>query len=378
MDLELFNLEPDFGQFVHSAGHVEGVGHVVKSLLDLALNKSTAAFADGSAPPSRVETKLKPDVALAYYNKLPLPNCMNAGTHATFIDNEDYWKRACNSKSCSNHEHGYNYKRMYLELNLLEILLAGDDIDDFNPNDVVNRLMPISEYIYTLRLQFIKQQLPLDIVCSNLLNLSSIILKQSTGLNGILAKAIASSPNLVSLAVTESQITDDIIGLLVKSLSALNVLLLLDLSNNMITAKGAKFIADELIAPKKSILCSVDLSGNKLSSDGCAAIGQALVSNESLISLILRLNNIGDSGAMVLFESLRVNKTLEHLNLSANNLCSATFLLQVLKEKWGGCHPLDTIIMTSNSFNEDELIRLGEWKTPPIDARTRKSSEKKS
>ena len=275
---------------------------------------------------------------------------------------------------------GNGYKRMYLELNLLEILLAGDDmnIKDFNPNDVVNRLMPISEYIYTLRLQFIKQQLPLDFVCSNLLNLSSIILKQSTGLNGILAKAIASSPNLVSLAVTESQITDDNIGLLVKSLSSLNVLLHLDLSNNMITAKGAKFIADELIAPKKSILCSVDLSGNKLSSDGCAAIGQALVSNESLISLILRLNNIGDSGAMVLFESLRVNKTLEHLNLSANNLCSATFLLQVLKEKWGGCHPLDTIIMTSNSFNEDELIRLGEWKTPPIDARTRKSSEKKS
>jgi hypothetical protein len=368
MDLELFNLDISTT--------------VVKTLLELALNKSTAAFADGSAPPSRVETKLKPDVALAYYNKLPLPNCMNAGTHATFIDNEDYWRRACGSKSksCSNHEHGYNYKRMYLELNLLEILLAGDDmnIKDFNPNDVVNRLMPISEYIYTLRLQFIKQQLPLDIVCSNLHNLSSIILKQSTGLNGILAKAIASSPNLVSLAVTESQITDDNIGLLVKSLSSLNVLLHLDLSNNMITAKGAKFIADELIAPKESILCSIDLSGNKLSSDGCAAIGQALVSNESLISLILRLNNIGDSGAMVLFESLRVNKTLEHLNLSANNLCSATFLLQVLKEKSGACHTLDTIIMTSNSFNEDELIRLGEWKTPPIDARTRKFSEKKS
>ena len=135
MDLELFNLEPDFDQFVHLAGHVDGVEFVsttvVKTLLELALTKSTAAFADGSAPPSRVETKLKPDVALAYYNKLPLPNCMNAGTHATFIDNEDYWKRACGSKS-SNHEHGYNYKRMYLELNLLEILLAGDDIEDFN------------------------------------------------------------------------------------------------------------------------------------------------------------------------------------------------------------------------------------------------------
>jgi hypothetical protein len=28
---------------------------------------------------------------------------------------------------------GNGYKRMYLELNLLEILLAGDDIEDFNP-----------------------------------------------------------------------------------------------------------------------------------------------------------------------------------------------------------------------------------------------------
>jgi hypothetical protein len=58
------------------------------------------------------------------------------------------------------------------------------------------------------------------------------------------------------------------------------------------------------------VLCSLDMMGNMIDSEGSYMLGQALVTNEALMNLNLRLNNLGDVGGSVLLECLAKNKTL--------------------------------------------------------------------
>ena len=134
-------------------------------------------------------------------------------------------------------------------------------------------------------------------------------------------------------------------------------LLHLDLSHNKITSQGARVIAERLIAPSESILTSLELSGNTISSEGASIIGQAIATNESLLSLTLRLNNIGDEGGKDLFEGLQ-NSTLRHLNVAANKLgsSSAIALLKMLEEPQNCA--LESIVLVSNLFTEGEMAAL--------------------
>jgi len=50
------------------------------------------------------------------------------------------------------------------------------------------------------------------------------------------------------------------------------------------------------------VLCSLDMMGNRMDSEGSYMLGQALVTNEALMNLNLRLNNLGHVGGSVLLE----------------------------------------------------------------------------
>ena len=203
-------------------------------------------------------------------------------------------------------------------------------------------------------------------------NLMNINLKHASDLAGRIPRSIASSPFLTTLAISQSHIADDDVKLILDNIGESPLLLHLDLSHNKITSKGARAITEMLVAPSESILACLDISGNKISSEGASIMGQALATNESLLSLTLRLNSIGDEGGKDLFEGLKQNATLRHLNLSANKLgsSSAMNLLKLLDEKASPDCELDSIVLTSNEFAEEEVGCLSQCKVCYVDVRT--------
>ena len=338
------------------------------SLVELALDETIKSFSLGRAS-FRAEASLKPEIASAFYARLPLPTNENLGTIAAYVENDNYWKRACNPKGNKGDEHGLSHKRMFFEVHGVQNILQAGEKE--GQEAIIENMRPFADYIHTVKLCGPRSQFPFDLICNNLSNLTNINLKHASGLNlkESIPKAIASSPLLTTLVLSESQINDDDIVLMVDNLADSSTLLHLDLSHNKITS--TKAIADKLIAPSKSILSCLDLSGNKISSDGASIMGGALATNESLLSLTLRLNNIGDEGGKDLFEGLAQNATLRHLNMSANKLASssANALLQVLEKKLQDC-TLESIILTSNAFSEEELMCLSQCKKCFIDVRT--------
>jgi hypothetical protein len=316
---------------------------VIQSLTELALGATIKSF---PSTPFRAEKNLRHDIALSFYTRLPLPTNENVGTIASYIQNNDYWKRASNySKGRKGEEHGLSYKRMFFEMT-------------FKASGSANTIRSFADYIYTIKLGSPRSEIPFDVICSNLPNLTNIDLKHASGLNlkESIPNTIASS-SLTKLVLTESLIRNKDIIPIVEKLAALSTLLHLDLSHNNISFKGTKAIADTLLSPPESILACLDLSGNNISSDGASAIGKALATNESLLSLTLRLNNIGDEGAKDVFEGLAQNTNLRFLDMSANKLTSAAAILQSLEPKPHDC-ALETVILTSNAFSMEESTSL--------------------
>ena len=79
---------------------------------------------------------------------------------------------------------------------------------------------------------------------------------------------------------------------------------------------------------------------------------------------------IGDEGAESLFECLTRNRTLNHINLSANRLgsSSAETLLKVLETNED--YALESVVLASNMISDDDLMqRLREYKECFIDVR---------
>lgn len=327
----------------------------VPSLANLALEKAARNF---EGAPFRSE-RLEPEVATAFYSQLQLPDANNISTLASYVDSDEYWKQASNTRGLNVEEHG-QFKRLFCEHQMQEILNDCTDEGGPSQDEIIGKIKPIADEVFALRLSGIRHTFPLEVVSGNLPNLTTVDLKSTPGFRHGLAKALASCPMLVTLAVSECQLGDDHVEAMLRSLAP--TLLHLDLSNNRITSAGATMVSEKLIADEDSILACLDLTGNRICSQGGIVLGRAIATNESLLSLTLRLNNIGDDGGRGLVEGLRTNNTLQHLNLSANKLGkdTAAALLALLPSS--ECN-LESLALTSNSFAEEELIALGECGT---------------
>lgn len=64
----------------------------------------------------------------------------------------------------------------------------------------------------------------------------------------------------------------------------------------------------------------MDFSCNGITDEGASTLGRSLQSNKSLLTVILRQNQIGKDGGLALREFVGHNKTLLRLNLE-NNAC---------------------------------------------------------
>lgn len=331
------------------------------SLLELALDGTIKNF---ESAPFQADSCLTIDLASKLIDALPMG--MDVTISAKFVENDEYWMRACKAftrlKGRNSEEHGMSYKRMFFELMVGDILKAAVDDEAYTRERIVEKVQPFADYIHALRIRDICHGFPIHEVCQNLPNLSKIDVKYGSACQigsarfaGI-PEAIACSTSLATLVLKESQITDADLNFLFSD-NLDSTLLHLDLSHNKITSSGVKLITEKFIHPSSAIICAIDLSGNKICNIGAVELGIGLASNDSLLSLNLRLNTIGDEGGKGLVSGLTENTTLRQLNLSANKLGSSSALAfaQSLESKESN---LESLILTSNDFTEEDITKF--------------------
>jgi hypothetical protein len=318
------------------------------SLADLAFNRTVATF---EAAPFHAEKHLKTETAKQFFARLN--TALPPAVGAIFIQNEEYWKRACQDtgKPLGRDGHCISYKQGFFELFIQEV------VDSYsNDSELLEAIKPFSDYIHTLHLDSLFHEFPLELLCAHLPNLSKLELKYShkyeAGRFQALGSAITSSPFLVSLMLKDTGIKDNDIASIFENQCNLSHL---DLSHNQITSQGVALLVNKFISPS-SLLNSLDLSGNKICQVGASTIGAALADNESLLSLNLGLNHIGDKGGVGLLQGIKQNRTLRHINISANKLGSesASAISHVVSLNGS----LESIVLTSNAFSEDDLKEL--------------------
>jgi hypothetical protein len=123
---------------------------------------------------------------------------------------------------------------------------------------------------------------------------------------------------LTDLCLSRTQISDSSIPHLACAIDEGKTLKRLDLSNNHITSAGGVEFA-KVVEVAYCSITDLDLSWNYIARQGAAAMGKALATNESLVTLNLAHNQFGSHGQQIA-ASLFVNKTLLNLDMSHNSL----------------------------------------------------------
>ena len=142
-----------------------------------------------------------------------------------------------------------------------------------------------------------------------------------------------------------------------KSLKSTSTLLTLNLSNNQITDSGMKCLSEALAV--NTTLQSLDISYNIISDDGILFISESLKLNESLHELILSKNNITDDGAKLLAEAIQINTALQELNISRNCI-SKEGVMRIL-EACTKNKSLQKLVSTHNSLSKSGLDAINEY-----------------
>lgn len=216
-----------------------------------------------------------------------------------------------------------------------------------------------------------------------------------------LSEALQTTTYLCSLTLSNSQIDDDKIRILVAGLNKnsgrndlvlRNTLVYLDVSHNKITTDGLRLLAiyfleedcrndhegdtelGKVCHKREPLLVNLNAADNCIHAEGGRTIGRLLRNNKSLVNLDLRLNRLGDSGCQFVIEGLKQNDTLKILNLASNGLASLsiTTLSTLLKgfsedlkinskgdraENYSS-NGLESIDLSSNDLSDDDLIIL--------------------
>ena len=325
-------------------------------LSDIAFHRAVKDF---EAAPFHAEKHLPKSIAQKFFASLSTD--VSPSIAATYIDNDAYYRRACKDSGKSTtrtSEHCSSYKQMYFELHIQDIV----ETYLHDSAMLLEKIKPCSDYIHQLRLNSVEHGFPIDSLCANLPNLSRLELKFSNNSKGTrflgLGKAVSSAPYLVSLVLKDTNITDDDMVDIFQTSSQSN-LNHLDLSHNHISSVGLEIVIEKFITPT-SVLTSLDLSGNKI----CASkLGVALAANDSLLSLNLGLNDIGDDDGVSLFHGIQQNQSLRYVDLSFNKLGSgsARAILDLVAQN--NTNNIEAIALASNIFSDEDFKELSKHKT---------------
>jgi len=136
---------------------------------------------------------------------------------------------------------------------------------------------------------------------------------------------------------------------LAETLKTNNTLTAINLSGNKIGSEGTRALAEAL--KTNTTLTSIDLNENPISAKGAQALAEALKTNITLTSIDLSYNQIGSDGAQALAEALKTNSTLTLINLSYNNIGIEG--IQALAEALKGNNILTSIDLEENPIDSD-------------------------
>eukprot|EP00511_Aplanochytrium_stocchinoi_P002917 CAMPEP_0204843886 /NCGR_PEP_ID=MMETSP1346-20131115/48242_1 /ASSEMBLY_ACC=CAM_ASM_000771 /TAXON_ID=215587 /ORGANISM="Aplanochytrium stocchinoi, Strain GSBS06" /LENGTH=984 /DNA_ID=CAMNT_0051983107 /DNA_START=91 /DNA_END=3046 /DNA_ORIENTATION=+ len=132
--------------------------------------------------------------------------------------------------------------------------------------------------------------------------------------------ALRHNDTLTSLDLYDNQIRDEGASRIADALKINQSLQNLNLRWNNIKDEGASRIADALKINKS--LQNLNLGSNEIGDNGAVAIGNAILKNKkcALVTLHLRGNKIDARGAEKIAEVLKINNTLQELNLDDNDI----------------------------------------------------------
>ncbi|CAN2387519.1 sperm motility, partial [Pristimantis euphronides] len=297
---------------------------------------------------------------------------------APLVSDEGYWRRCCTERwpTCDISHHGSSWKRLLFERHLEDL------IEDFIPGltdtapicnaaefgkNYIKRLQ-IRQLFPPVRVEMRKEDeaddvsdsgsdaagdLPsmdhfdLNLIASSLCDLEELHIVygvKGCGMNfewnlfrftdrdcTTLANALKTLENLKVFRLNRSKVDDDKVRVLIRSLLDHPTLIHLNLSQNLISDRGARAIGKLLNQSQLQIL---NLCNNNIRAPGAQAIAHALTRNRTLRILDLHLNCIGDEGGQALCSALLQNTCLEILHIGSNELSepTATFLAQVLSQ----------------------------------------------
>lgn len=134
-----------------------------------------------------------------------------------------------------------------------------------------------------------------------------------------LSNCLKTTQNLVYLSLPGNLLDDDLIGILIKGLVLNKTISDLDLSHNKVSNSGARKIAKFLLSTQ--ILTTLNLADNQIGYEGSRYLAQALKVNKILKNLNLKLNRLDDkAGSKLCLDLMNNASNLEFLSLSSNSL----------------------------------------------------------
>ena len=98
----------------------------------------------------------------------------------------------------------------------------------------------------------------------------------------------------------------------------------LDLSHNAISDAGAEIISSTLLGKRTNTLRELNLTNNSISASGGRAMAQSLRGTPSLQRLELRLNKLGDEAGGEILTASEHHRGLVHIGLGGNFLGKST------------------------------------------------------
>lgn len=301
------------------------------------------------------------------------------------VKSESYW-RACAmdkwslgkltdltpAKKLQPPEKG-GWKRLYLERTLEEHLMSidpasfnGDSSEEQAENGITSLCTICGADVYSLKLTQQMYHLDVNELFTKLPHLEEFSVTYGTLNAGVnfrmdmlgmkqadalgFQKVLRSFPSLTTLRLTGNSIDADLLKCICAGLVKNTTLLTLDLSHNKITDVGIAALATVLMK-KDSSVRALDLSDNRIRADGGKALGQMLTVNGSLQELSLRLNRLGDIGGHYFFDGLRRNSGVRSLNLACNELGAEA--ARSLSEALRSNEALRSLDISGNAFMEE-------------------------
>nr|A8HMZ4.1 RecName: Full=Dynein regulatory complex subunit 5; AltName: Full=Flagellar-associated protein 155 [Chlamydomonas reinhardtii] len=285
----------------------------------------------------------------------------------SLIADEDYWRRRSQArwKNCEVAAHGYSWKQLFFERNLMEFLEQYDPaVTDLSS---LKRLLTYSRrFVQTVHIRQLPSHLDLQILFECMVNtpsslalsynLKEVGMDYDRSLFGMklsdcraLAKALEHTETLTHLDLSNNSLDDDKVRMLASGLVENLSITHLNLSHNKIADRGVRALAKLLDG--HSVISLLELHDNQIHTEGAESLARAFKSNQCLLSVNLRLNRMGDEGCKAVVESVRGSPTLQRLNISANAAGPGTAAAVVALLRLN--NTLTELDVSCNQFGED-------------------------